>query len=140
VILRNMLENPGWYTPYTPYQAEIAQGRLEMLLNFQTMVGDLCGLPVANASLLDEATAAGEAATMAFSIANKKKPVFIAASNCHPHTIDVVKTRLENIQAEVKVVAPQEFDFSKSLLLACFWLILLRRCLWSADSISRYIW
>jgi len=113
VILRNMLENPGWYTPYTPYQAEIAQGRLEMLLNFQTMVGDLCGLPVANASLLDEATAAGEAATMAFSIANKKKPVFIAASNCHPHTIDVVKTRLENIQAEVKVVAPQEFDFSK---------------------------
>ncbi|AAF11360.1 aminomethyl-transferring glycine dehydrogenase [Deinococcus radiodurans] len=103
VILRNMLENPGWYTAYTPYQAEISQGRLEMLLNFQQTVQDMTGMPVSNASLLDEATAAAEAMTLAKRQSkNKGSNVFFVADNVHPQTMDVVKTRAEYFGFEVQ--------------------------------------
>src|SRR5919107_6226259 len=103
VILRNLFENPSWYTPYTPYQAEIAQGRLESLLNFQTLVSDLTGMAVANASLLDEATAAAEAMTMLHRVSKKSDDAnrFFVSSGCYPQTIDVLRARAEPLGIEL---------------------------------------
>ena len=103
VVLRNVLENPGWYTQYTPYQAEIAQGRLEALLNFQTMVADLTGLPLANASLLDEGTAASEAMTLCHAAARPGADGFFVADDCHPQTIAVVRTKAQGLGIQVQV-------------------------------------
>lgn len=108
VILRNVLENPGWYTAYTPYQAEIAQGRLEALLNYQQMVIDLTGLELANASLLDEATAAAEAMTMARRVSKSKSNRFFVDADCFPQTIDVVKTRAAYFGFELVFGTPSE--------------------------------
>ncbi|MES2821780.1 MAG: aminomethyl-transferring glycine dehydrogenase [Pseudomonadota bacterium] len=103
-ILRNLLENPAWYTAYTPYQPEISQGRLEAILNFQTLVSDLSGLPIANASMLDEATAAAEAMTFCKRLAkNKASNAFFASVHCHPQTLDVLRTRAEPLGIEVVV-------------------------------------
>jgi glycine dehydrogenase len=116
VILRNVMQNPGWYTAYTPYQAEIAQGRLEALLNFQTMVVDLTGLPVANASLLDEGTAAAEAMHMLHAVAaDSDGKAFFVSQNCHPQTIAVVKTRAAPQKIEVIVGDPRTFDFKQKI-------------------------
>ncbi|KAI8321151.1 glycine dehydrogenase [Martensiomyces pterosporus] len=113
VILRNILENPGWYTQYTPYQPEISQGRLESLLNFQTVVTDLTGLPAANASLLDEGTAAGEALVVCLNASRKKtRNAFFADQNCHPQTLAVLRTRAEGFGAEIIVGDYKTFDFA----------------------------
>ena len=117
VIVRNVLENPGWYTPYTPYQAEIAQGRLESLLNFQTMVSDLTGMQIANASLLDEATAAAEAMTLLYRLQARRiesagaAPQFFVADSCFPQTIDVLAGRAEPLGIELVVGDPAKAAF-----------------------------
>ncbi|MBV9251261.1 MAG: glycine dehydrogenase (aminomethyl-transferring), partial [Acetobacteraceae bacterium] len=106
VVLRNVLENPGWYTAYTPYQAEIAQGRLEALLNFQTMVTELTAMPIANASLLDEATAAAEAMAMAHAISKAKSDVIVVAADVHPQTRAVLATRAKPLGITLMDVEP----------------------------------
>jgi glycine dehydrogenase len=119
VIQRNIFENPAWYTQYTPYQAEIAQGRLEALVNFQTVVADLTGLPLANASLLDEATAAAEAMAMCLAISRSsglERTAFFASQDCHPQTIAVMQTRAEPLGMTLRVGRTQTIDFSNPQL------------------------
>src|SRR5437588_914773 len=119
VILRNVLENPGWYTPYTPYQAEIAQGRLESLLNFQTVVRDLTAMEIASASLLDEGTAAAEAMSMFHRINTKKAPagqesVFLVSDRTFPQTIDVVRGRAEPLKIRVEAGDPESLPMDRA--------------------------
>src|SRR2546421_6363752 len=114
VIQRNVLENPGWYTAYTPYQAELAQGRLEALVNFQTMIVDLTKLDIANASMLDEATSAAEAMTLCHAAVPDRKTFFVA-DNCHPETIEVIRTRAKPLRIEVKIDNFAKFKFDNSI-------------------------
>src|SRR3989440_6845364 len=114
VIQRNVLENPGWYTAYTPYQAELAQGRLEALVNFQTMVVDLTKLEIANASMLDEATSAAEAMTLCHAAVPDRKTFFVA-DNCHPETIEVIRTRAKPLGIEIKIDNHARFKFDDSI-------------------------
>lgn len=114
VIQRNILENPGWYTAYTPYQAEISQGRLEALLNYQTMVTDMTGLSISNASLLDESTAAAEAMVMMLR-STKERNQLLVADDCHPQTIDVLKTRSEPIGVKLVIKPLGEFNFTEDV-------------------------
>ncbi|MGB7770118.1 MAG: aminomethyl-transferring glycine dehydrogenase [Verrucomicrobiia bacterium] len=114
VIQRNVLENPGWYTQYTPYQAEISQGRLEALLNFQTLVADLTALDIANASLLDEATACAEAMTMCHRLKDGRN-VFFVSESCHPQNLEVVRTRAKALGIEIVVGNPENFQFSEQV-------------------------
>ena len=120
VIMRNVFESPGWYTSYTPYQAEISQGRLEALLNFQTMVSDLTGLPLANSSLLDEGTAAAEAMLMFYharprALAKAGANIFLVSEEVFPHTIDVLKTRAESLGIELRITNETSFGFSEKV-------------------------
>ena len=108
VILRNILENPAWYTAYTPYQAEISQGRMEALINFQTMICDLTGMQIAGASMLDEATAAAEAMTLAKRSVKAKGNVCIVAGDAHPQTIEVMQTRAKPLGIEIKVAESED--------------------------------
>ena len=114
VILRNVLENPAWYTAYTPYQAEISQGRMEALVNFQTMVCDLTGMDIANASMLDEATAAAEAMTLARRSVKSTSNRFVVAGDAHPQTIEVIQTRAEPFGIEV-VLANSRAEWDAAL-------------------------
>jgi len=115
VILRNILENPGWYTSYTPYQPEVAQGRLEMLLNFQQMIIDFTGLDIANASLLDEGTAAAEAVGLSYRICKNDSNIVFVSKDCHPQTIDVIKTRAEPLGLMV-VVGDEATDIKEDIV------------------------
>ena len=117
VILRNILENPGWYTQYTPYQAEIAQGRMEALLNFQTVIGDLTGMKIANSSLLDEPTAAAEAMSLSFAARPRKSTAntFLVSNLCHPQTIDTVIGRAKPLGINVVVGDHDEFELTEDV-------------------------
>ena len=116
IILRNVLENPGWYTQYTPYQAEISQGRMEALLNFQTMILDLTGLDIANSSLLDEGTAAAEAMVLSHRVVKgKDRNRFLVSEDCHPQTIEVIRTRAEPLEFEVEVGNVEAMTFDESV-------------------------
>jgi glycine dehydrogenase len=115
VILRNILENPGWYTSYTPYQPEVAQGRLEMLLNFQQMIIDFTGMDIANASLLDEGTAAAEAMGLSYRVSKSETKKVFVSKNCHPQTIDVIKTRAEPLGLEV-IVGDEDLDIKEEII------------------------
>ena len=115
VILRNILENPGWYTSYTPYQPEVAQGRLEMLLNFQQMIIDFTGMDIANASLLDEGTAAAEAMGLSYRLSKTNTKKVFVSKNCHPQTIEVIKTRAEPLKLEV-IVGDENKDINEDII------------------------